>query len=114
VETIVQQIIAELGRNICKRIEEGGISNIDQFASDALGLCKESVRALISGIVKQLNEELRADKAFRKEQGLVLKEKDRQRSLLTEGRSNRHRTRLLLRKRCLCISVGFHNWYIRL
>lgn len=83
-ETIVQQIIAELGRNICKRIEEGGISDIDQFASDALGLCKESVRALISGIVKQLNEELRADKAFRKEQGLVLKEKDRQRSLLTE------------------------------
>jgi len=48
VETIVQQIIVELGRNICKRIEEGGISDIDQFASDALGLCKESVRALIS------------------------------------------------------------------
>lgn len=83
-ETIVQQIIVELGRNIYKRIEEGGISDIDQFASDALGLCKESVRALISGIVKQLNEELRADKAFRKEQGLVLKEKDQQRIVFDE------------------------------
>ena len=83
-ETIVQQIIAELGRNICKRIEEEGLSDIDQFASDALELCKGSVRDLISGIVKQLNEELRRDKAFRKEQGLVLKEKDRERSLLTE------------------------------
>ena len=83
-ETIVQQIIAKLGRNICSRIEKEGLSDIDQFASDALSLCKESVRELISGIVKQLNEELRADKAFRKEQGLVLKEKDRERSLLTE------------------------------
>lgn len=83
-ETIVQQIIVELGRNICKRIEKEGLSDIDQFATDALLLCKESVRELIAGIVKQLNEELRADKAFRKEQGLVLKEKDRSRSLLTE------------------------------
>ncbi len=83
-ETIVQQIIVELGRNICKRIEKEGLSDIDQFATDALGLCKECVRELIAGIVKQLNEELRADKSFRKGQGLVLKEKDRGRSLLTE------------------------------
>ncbi|NLZ27344.1 MAG: ISLre2 family transposase [Firmicutes bacterium] len=83
-ETIVQQIIMELGKNICKRIEKEGLSDIDRFATDALDLCKGSVRDLISGIARQLNEELRADKSFRKEQGLVLKEKDRERSLLTE------------------------------
>ncbi len=74
----------ELGRNICKRIEKKGFSDIDQFATDALGHCKESVRELIAGIAKQLNEKLREDKAFRKKQGLVLKEKDRERSLFTE------------------------------
>lgn len=83
-ETIVQQIIVELGRNICKRIEKEGLSDIDLFATDALSLCKTSVRELIAGIVEQLNEDLRADKVFRKEKGLVLKEKCRERSLLTE------------------------------
>jgi hypothetical protein len=84
VETIIQQIIMELGKNICRQIEKGGLSNIDQFASDALELCKGSVRELLMRIIQQLNEEFRNDKRFRKEQGLVLKEKDRGRSLLTE------------------------------
>jgi hypothetical protein len=84
VETIIQQIIMDLGKNICKQIEEDGLSNIDQFASDALELCKRSVRELLTRIVQQLNEEFRMNKRFRKEQGLVLKEKDRERSILTE------------------------------
>ena len=83
-ETIVQQIVLELGNNLCKKVEKEGLSNIDQFATEALELCKGSVRDLISQILQQLNEDLRRDKAFRKEQGLVLKEKDRKRSLLTE------------------------------
>ena len=83
-DTIIQQIIVELGRNIVRQIEEDGLSNIDQFASDVLELCKGSVRELLTRIVQQLNEELRSDKTFRKEQGLILKEKDRERSLLTE------------------------------
>lgn len=33
---IIHQIIEELGRNILKNIEEGGLSDIDQFASEAL------------------------------------------------------------------------------
>ena len=84
VNNIIYQIIEELGRNILKNIEEGGLSDIDQFASEALELCKGSVRELISEIVEQLNKEFRSDKKFRKELGLALKEKDRQRSLLTE------------------------------
>ena len=84
-ETIVQQIVMELGKNICQKIEEDGLANIDQFATDALDLCKGSVRELLSQVVRHLNENFRADKTFRKEQGLVLKEKDRERSLLTEA-----------------------------
>lgn len=84
VEYIVQQIMMELGRNICKQIEEDGLSNIDQFASDVLELCKGSVRKLLTRVVQQLNEELRMDKIFRKEQGLYLKEKNRERSIYTE------------------------------
>lgn len=83
-DNIIQQIIMDLGKNICRKIEEGGLSDIDQFASDALELCKSSVRELLTRIVQQMNEELRMNKRFRKEQGLVLKEKDRERSILTE------------------------------
>ena len=61
VETIIQQIIMELGKNICRQIERGGLSKIDQFASDALELCKGSVRELLMRIIQQLNEEFRND-----------------------------------------------------
>jgi len=84
VETIIQQICMEMAKKICRRVEEGGMSNIDQFATDALEHCKESVREIIRQIVKELNDGLRADKAYRKEQGLIMKEKERERCLLTE------------------------------
>jgi len=84
VETIIQQISMEMAKEICRRVEEGGMSDIDRFATEALELCKESVQEIITQIVKKLNDELRADKAYRKEQGLLLKETERERCLLTE------------------------------
>ena len=83
-ETIVHQITEELSKKILNLIKNNGLSDISRFASEALGCCKESVGELIVSSVSQLNEEIRRDKGFRKEQGLVLKEKDRPRSIFTD------------------------------
>lgn len=83
-ETIVHQITEELSKKILNLIKNNGLRDISWFASEALDCCKESVGELIVSAVGQLNEEVRADKGFRKEQGLVLKEKDRPRSIFTD------------------------------
>lgn len=84
VKDIILQINEELWKKILKKIEEGGLSDIDQFSSEALELCKASIRELITKIVEQLNEELRANKRYRREIGLSLKEKDRERSIFND------------------------------
>ncbi|NLM27154.1 MAG: hypothetical protein GX211_03130, partial [Clostridiaceae bacterium] len=73
INNIILQIIKELVKKILQKIEEGGLSDIDQFSSEALELCKASIRELISEIVNRLNEELRSNKKFRREIGLSLK-----------------------------------------
>lgn len=81
---IILQIIEELVKKILQKIEEGGLSDIDQFSSESLELCKASIRELISEIVNRLNEELRSNKKFRREIGLSLKEKERGRSIFND------------------------------
>jgi len=84
VKDIILRIIEELVTKILQKIEEGGLSDIDQFSSESLELCKASIRELISEIVNRLNEELRSNKKFRREIGLSLKEKDRERSIFND------------------------------
>ena len=84
-ETIVQQNMLEVVKNICQRIEKGGLSDIDQFATDALELCKEGICNLITGLAKKLNEDLRKDKAFCRSLGLRMQEHNRKRTLVTEA-----------------------------
>ena len=84
INNIILQIIKELVKKILQKIEEGGLSDIDQFSSEALELCKASIRELISEIVNRLNEELRSNKKFRREIGLSLKEKERERSIFND------------------------------
>jgi len=73
-----------LRKKILKKIEEGGLSDIDQFSLEAMELCKASIRELILKIVDQLNEELRSNKRLRREIGLSLREKDRERSIFND------------------------------
>ena len=83
-ETIIQQIIVELTRKIIEKAYSGGINDIDALASDVLWDCKSAAASIVEAICTQLNREIRTDKSHRKEQGLVLKEKNRPRELLTE------------------------------
>lgn len=84
INNIILQIIKELVKKILQKIEEGGLSDIAQFSSESLELCKASIRELISEIVNRLNEELRSNKKFRREIGLSLKEKERERSIFND------------------------------
>ncbi|MGI6766414.1 MAG: ISLre2 family transposase [Lentihominibacter sp.] len=83
-ETIIQEITQELGKKVTEKAYSGGIQDIDQLCSDILQDCKLTASAIVETIFTGLNMQIRADKAGRKEQGLILKEKDRTRELHTE------------------------------
>ena len=83
-ENIIQQIAEKLIHKILERAYSGGISDIDALSSDVLGDCKEAAIGIVEAITAGLNQQIRDDKERRKAEGLVLKEKERDRSLLTE------------------------------
>ena len=83
-ENIIQQIALDLVEKITKKAFEAKISDIDTLASDVLADCKTAACEILAAAVAQLNESIRKEKATRKELGLILKEKNRKRSILTE------------------------------
>ena len=83
-EQIIQQIALELAKTISNKALYGGMSDVDALASDILKDCKSSAREIVRVIAEEMNKELRNDKTSRKAAGLVIKEKDRPRKLLTE------------------------------
>lgn len=83
-ERIIQQIITELVEKIIKKTIDGGMQDIDRLTSDVLAECKALSKKIIEILVATMNQTLREDKPYRKEKGLVIKEKDRKRELLTE------------------------------
>lgn len=86
---IIQQISEKLTKKILEKAYSGGICDIDLLSSSILEDCKSAARDILEAIVSDLNIKIREDKPSRKARGLILKEKNRERSLLTElGRLN--------------------------
>lgn len=81
---IIQQIAQELVEKIIKKAYSGKISDIDALTEDVLADCKASAARVVEAIFAEMNRQIREDKQARKEQGLVMKQKDRPRSLLTK------------------------------
>ena len=81
--TSILQIAIELANKICLRAEEGETRDLDIMAEEILNDCKGSTREILQVIIQYMGRELREDKKGRKELGLVIKEKDRPRRLLT-------------------------------
>lgn len=79
---IVQQFIKEMGKSVEKLLSEAVLCDIDQLSLDLLEVSKEQICILLSEFLNLLNKKFREDKSFRKEAGLVLKEKDRERSIM--------------------------------
>lgn len=88
-DNIIQQISEKLTKKILEKAYSGGICDIDLLSSSILEDCKSAARDILEAIVSDLNIKIREDKPSRKARGLILKEKNRERSLLTEiGRLN--------------------------
>ena len=81
---IIQQISEKLTKKILEKAYSGGICDIDLLSSSVLEDCKSAARDILEAIVSDLNIKIREDKPLRKARGLILKEKNRERSLLTE------------------------------
>ena len=81
--TSILQIAIELANKICLRAEEGETRDLDIMAEEILNDCKGSTREILQVIIQYMGRELREDKKGRKELGLVIKEKDRPRRILT-------------------------------
>jgi len=83
-EQIIQQLALNMAKNITEKALYGGLTDIDALASEVLPCCKETACHIVETIVEALNLSLREAKDERKSLGLVIKEKDRERSILTE------------------------------
>ncbi len=81
---MIQQIVEELAKNIVEKALDGGLSDLDALAASIFEDCADSARNILEEIVRLSNELLRDDKAFRKKQGLLLKERNRPRQILTK------------------------------
>ena len=83
-ENIIQQITLELVEKIERRAFSKELSDLDRLAADIFEDCAEYARSLVQEVIQIRNTQLREDKCFRKQEGLVLKEKERPRQLYTK------------------------------
>jgi len=83
-EIIIQQIALDLARKITERTLLDGIFDLDAMSSMALSDCKEAAKQIIEVLIGDANLAIREDKASRKQKGLLMKEHDRERDILTE------------------------------
>ena len=79
----ILRIATDLVMKICQRAESGEIRDLDIMAESVLNDCRDASIQVIEEIIRHMNEGFRGDKQNRRSMGLVIKEKDRPRSLLT-------------------------------
>lgn len=83
-ETIIQQIAEEFIKTITKKAMSEEIFDIDALACVIEKDCKAAARQVVEAVAREINLQIREDKEGRKLAGLVLKEKERARSLYTK------------------------------
>ena len=83
-ENIIHQIAIELVEKINKKAFSEKLTDLDKLAAEIFEDCTESAKLIVHEVVRIRNLQFREDKAFRKQEGLVLKEKDRPRQILTK------------------------------
>lgn len=81
-ETSILQKLVNWKEELERFALSGEITNIDELSSSMLDRALEITLDVLGDVVKQLNENIRAQKASRKAAGLVIKEKDIERTIL--------------------------------
>ena len=81
-EKIIHLVEAYLGKVFT--VHAYGITDLDATASELKKDSEELSRKILQVLVENMNKSFREDKTSRKEMGLVIKEKDRSRCILTE------------------------------
>jgi len=83
-EDIIQQLTTDFTAKILKMINtDGALCNIDKLCSSLKPLCNSYAVSIVKEHIRQLNSDIRADSAGRKEKGLAIKELERPRAILT-------------------------------
>ncbi|MGN0358687.1 MAG: ISLre2 family transposase [Lachnospiraceae bacterium] len=83
-ENIIQQITIELVEKINKKAFSEKLTDLDKLAADIFEDCADYARLMMQEVIRIRNLQFREDKAFRRQEGLVLKEKERPRQILTK------------------------------
>ena len=83
-EHIIQQIAGKLTEKITERLLLERRFDIDDFSKTALEDCKMAAIQIAETVYSEMNLAVREDKETRLEQGLLMKEKERKRQILTE------------------------------
>ena len=83
-ENIIQQITLELVAKINEKAFSKELTDLDKLAADLFEDCTEYAKLMVQEVIRIRNLQFREDKTFRKQECLVLKEKERPRQILTK------------------------------
>ena len=78
----ILQLALKLATKIDKYAQDGSITDLDQMAGAIFEDCKTFALSALRELTDSLNVSIRSDKSARKRDGLVLKERDRERTML--------------------------------
>ena len=83
-ECIIHQMTLNLAKKLMEIFKNDKKIGLNEWTSAALEESKKFSIQVVETVIQHKNEEIRANKSQRKEWGLVLKEKERPRNILTE------------------------------
>ena len=78
----ILQLALKLAKKIDKYAQDGSITDLDQMAGAIFEDCKTFALSALREVTDSLNVSIRSDKSARRKDGLVLKERNRERTVL--------------------------------
>jgi len=90
-ENIIMQVLAKTQEAVMKKIHDRGLSDIGAVSEELLGILKNGVCELLSGILEETDREIADSRAMRKADGLKVKERGVERTVVLPVGEMRYR-----------------------
>ena len=90
-ENIIMQVVAKTQEAVMKKIHDRGLSDIGAVSEELLGILKNGVCELLSGILEETDREIADSRAMRKADGLKVKERGVERTVVLPVGEMRYR-----------------------